>query len=183
MTKHIYHDKIYLDHDLFSSYRRKKKCIRIVFRKDLYGDVRFTVVLRKLTKNNEKYRKISKNIEKSMIPLKMLRISWLCPRRAIVLTKSWISKKNAISTFHPPNRPKCCLSFFLFNFFLIKNLFNSVKKIIFWSKQIILWSKQFFFVKININFWKRFFFHEKKIVFHEKSSFFGPPDRKKIVLF
>ena len=57
MTKYIYHDKIYLDHDLFSSYRRKKKCIRIVFRKDLYGDVRFTVVFRKLTKNNEKLKK------------------------------------------------------------------------------------------------------------------------------
>ena len=56
MTKYIYHDKIYLDHDLFSSYRRKKKCIRIVFRKDLYGDVRFTVVFRKLTKNNEKLK-------------------------------------------------------------------------------------------------------------------------------
>ena len=57
MTKYIYHDKIYLDHDLFSSYRRKKKCIRIVFRKDLYDDVRFTVVFRKLTKNNEKLKK------------------------------------------------------------------------------------------------------------------------------
>ena len=54
MTKYIYHDKIYLERDLFSSYRRKKKCIRIVFRKDFYGDVRFTVALRKLTKNNEK---------------------------------------------------------------------------------------------------------------------------------
>ena len=58
MTKYIYHDKIYLDHDLFSSYRRKKKCIQIVFRKDLYGDVRFTVVFRKLTKNNEKLKKL-----------------------------------------------------------------------------------------------------------------------------
>ena len=57
MTKYIYHDKIYLERDLFSSYRRKKKCIRIVFRKDLYGDVRFTVVFRKLTKNNEKLKK------------------------------------------------------------------------------------------------------------------------------
>jgi len=56
MAKYIYHDKIYLDHDLFSSYRRKKKRIRIVFRKDLYGDVRFTVALPKLTKNNEKLK-------------------------------------------------------------------------------------------------------------------------------
>ena len=60
MTKYIYHDKIYLEHDLFSSYRRKKKCIRIVFRKDLYGDVRFTVALRKLTKNNEKLKKTNR---------------------------------------------------------------------------------------------------------------------------
>ena len=59
MTKYIYHDKIYLERDLFSSYRRKKKCIRIVFRKDLYGDVRFTVVFRKLTKNNEKLKTIN----------------------------------------------------------------------------------------------------------------------------
>ena len=57
MTKYIYHDKIYLERDLFSSYRRKKKCIRIVFRKDFYGDVRFTVALRKLIKNNEKLKK------------------------------------------------------------------------------------------------------------------------------
>ena len=58
MTKYIYHDKIYLERDLFSSYRRNKKCIRIVFRKDLYGDVRFTVALRKLTKNNEKLKRL-----------------------------------------------------------------------------------------------------------------------------
>ena len=58
MAKYIYHDKIYLERDLFSSYRRNKKCIRIVFRKDLYGDVRFTVALRKLTKNNEKLKKL-----------------------------------------------------------------------------------------------------------------------------
>ena len=58
MSKYIYHDKIYLERDLFSSYRRNKKCIRIVFRKDLYGDVRFTVALRKLTKNNEKLKKL-----------------------------------------------------------------------------------------------------------------------------
>ena len=66
MTKYIYHDKIYLDHDLFSSYRRKKKCIRIVFRKDLYGDVRFTVVFRKLTKNNEKLKIFKKQIPNIM---------------------------------------------------------------------------------------------------------------------
>ena len=58
MAKYIYHDKTYLERDLFSSYRRNKKCIRIVFRKDLYGDVRFTVALRKLTKNNEKLKKL-----------------------------------------------------------------------------------------------------------------------------
>ena len=62
MTKYIYHDKIYLERDLFSSYRRNKKCIRIVFRKDLYGDVRFTVALRKLTKNNEKLNFLEKTI-------------------------------------------------------------------------------------------------------------------------
>ena len=56
MAKYIYHDKIYLERDLFSSYGRNKKCIRIVFRKDLYGDVRFTVALRKLTKNNDKVK-------------------------------------------------------------------------------------------------------------------------------
>ena len=59
MSKYIYHDKIYLERDLFSSYRRKKKCIRIVFRRDLHGDVRFTVVFRKLTKNNEKLKKFN----------------------------------------------------------------------------------------------------------------------------
>ena len=58
MTKYFFHDNIYLERDLFSSYRRKQKCIRIVFRKDLYGDVRFTVALRKLTKNSEKLKQI-----------------------------------------------------------------------------------------------------------------------------
>ena len=67
MTKYIYHDTVYLERDLLSSCRRKKKCIRIVFCKDLYGDVHFTVVFRKLTKNNEKLKnniKFASDLEK-----------------------------------------------------------------------------------------------------------------------
>merc|ERR1712078_131515 len=85
----------------------------------------------------QKYRKISKNIEKSMIPLKMLRISWLCPRRAIVSTKSRISKKIFFSIFRPPNQRKCCLSIFFWQIlFLIKNWCNSVKKIFFGQNKL-----------------------------------------------
>merc|ERR1712078_21186 len=120
---------------------------------------------------NGKNPKISKNIEKSMIPFKMLRISWLCPRRAIVSTKSRISKKKFFSIFRPPNQRKCCLSIFFWPIlFLIKNWCNSVKKILFWSKQIILWS----------NF--RFFLSKLKLMF-EKYVFFGLPSAKKSFFF
>ena len=65
MSKYIYHDKnifIMTKYILIVTFFHrtdvKKKCIRIVFRKDFYGDVRFSVALRKLTKNNEKLKKL-----------------------------------------------------------------------------------------------------------------------------
>ena len=102
----------------------------------------FSICIGKKYFTNGKNPKISKNIEKSMSRLKNSRISWLCPRRAIILRKSRISKKNAISTFHPPNRPKYCLSIFFWPFFvLIKNLFNLVK-----TKNLLV-KKNYFVVK------------------------------------
>ena len=39
----------------FQTYKPEKKSIRVVFRDELDGDVRFTVALQKLTKNYEKH--------------------------------------------------------------------------------------------------------------------------------
>ena len=44
----------------FQTYKPEKKSIRVVFCEDFYGNVRFTVVLRKLTKNDQKQKKYTK---------------------------------------------------------------------------------------------------------------------------
>ena len=65
----------------FRMYKPEKKSIRVDFRKDFYGNVRFTVALPKRTKNNEKQKTYMKKKQFFSICSNRFKMLQIAPNR------------------------------------------------------------------------------------------------------